>query len=272
VTIRQQLADDLRSLRTAANLTGPQLADRLGVAQSTISRVENAKTTPSSDLVERWARACAASDEQVAQLLTQAENLSLEGTTWRLLHRAGLKVRQDEIGRIEAAALAVRVFQPVMVPGLLQIADYARRVMLQGNPSDQPDIAEAVAARIRRQTILYDPHKQFEFVVTESALRWRPGPPELMRSQLSHLASVASLPNVKLGVIPQDIEAPDAYLHPFVMFESSAERLVTVETYTAEMVIRDDRDIALYERTLERFRSVCKWSEEATTAIRAMAT
>jgi Domain of unknown function (DUF5753) len=124
-----------------------------------------------------------------------------EARSWRLVNRLGLAPRQHEIAELEQSAHAVRVFQPVMVPGLLQIADYARPVMEMAYTAG-PDIAAAVAVRMERQTILYHQHKQFEFVVTEGALRWRPGPPDMMRAQLDRLMSAASLPNVTLNLVP----------------------------------------------------------------------
>jgi hypothetical protein len=155
-----------------------------------------------------------------------------------------------------------------MVPGLLQVADYARRVMEQGNPSSQPDLAAAVAKRTERQTILYDQGKSFEFLITEGALRWRPGPPELMRAQLDRLASMASLPNVELGVLSLDQEALDAYLHPFVVFELGDETLVTVETYSAELQVNEPQEVLVYQRTLERLRRAALWADQAIQIIR----
>jgi hypothetical protein len=129
-----------------------------------------------------------------------------------------------------------------MVPGLLQVADYARRVMEQGNPSSQADLAAAVSKRMERQTILYDQSKHFEFLITEGALRWRPGPPELMKAQLDRLVSMASLPNVELGVLSLDQEAVDAYLHPFVIFELNEETSVTVETYSTQLQVNEPQE------------------------------
>jgi hypothetical protein len=141
-------------------------------------------------------------------------------------------------------------------------------VMEQGNPSSQPDLAAAVAKRTERQTILYDQSKSFEFLITESALRWRPGPPELMRAQLDRLASMASLPNVELGVLSLDQEALDAYLHPFVVFELGDETLVTVETYSAELQVNEPQEVLVYQRTLERLRRAALWADQAIQIIR----
>jgi len=206
----------------------------------------------------------------VAELGDLVRRLATETTSWRILHRLGLTQRQREIAELERQSTAILVFQPTMVPGLLQVADYARRVMAQGNPSSQADLAAAVAQRMERQTILYDQSKRFEFIITEGALRWRPGPPELMAAQLDRLISVASLPNVSLGVLMLEQEAPDAYLHPFVIFELDDEELVTVETLSAELQVSEPQEVAVYRRTLERYRSAARWGDQAVRAIRGV--
>jgi Domain of unknown function (DUF5753) len=193
--------------------------------------------------------------------------LATEATSWRILHQLGLSHRQREIAELERQATAIQVFQPTMIPGLLQIADYARRVMSQGNPSAQTDLAQAVAERLDRQTILYDQGKRFEFLLTETALRWRPGPPELMRAQLDRVISAASLPNVSIGVLPLDIESPDAYLHPFVIFELEEGALVNVETYSAGMQVREPQEVEVYRRTLDRLRDSALWADGAVATI-----
>jgi transcriptional regulator with XRE-family HTH domain len=267
---RRQLASKLLELRRRAGLSGADLARRLSTNQPRVSRIETGRSIPSVDDVRAWAEATQATPEEVAELGDLVRRLATETTSWRILHRLGLTQRQREIAELERAAIAISTFQPTMVPGLLQVADYARRVMAQGNPSSQADLAGAVAQRIERQAVLYDQTKRFEFIITEGALRWRPGPPELMVAQLDRLISVASLPNVSLGVLMLEQEAPDAYLHPFVIFELDDEELVTVETLSAELQVNEPQEVAVYRRTLERYRGAARWGDQAVRAIRGM--
>ena len=227
---------------------------------------------PSLDDVRAWAKACDATPDEVQHLAGLVRQLATEATSWRILHRLGLAERQREISELESLATTVQVFQPTMIPGLLQVADYARRVMSHGNPSLQSDIGQAVARRLERQTILYNQGKGFEFILTENAVRWRPGPPELMRAQLDRLVSMASLPNVQVGIIPLDREALDAYLHPFVIWElGKSETLVTVETLSVLVQVHESEEVAIYQRTLERYRQSAIWSDEAVRWIQTTA-
>jgi transcriptional regulator with XRE-family HTH domain len=269
---RRQLGGKLQELRRRAGLSGADLARLLSTNQPRISRIETGRTVPGVGDVRAWAEATHATPEEVAELGDLVRRLATEATSWRILHRLGLTQRQREIAELEREATAIVVFQPTMVPGLLQVADYARRVMAQGNPSSQADLAGAVAQRMERQTILYDQRKRFEFIITEGALRWRPGPPGLMAAQLDRLISVASLPNVSIGVLLLDQEAPDAYLHPFVVFELDDDALITVETLSAELQINEPQEMEVYQRTLERYRGAALWSEDAIAAVRTLFT
>jgi transcriptional regulator with XRE-family HTH domain len=269
-TPREQLGNRLRQLRQKAGLSGADLARLLNTNQPRISRIETGYSVPSLDDVRAWADATNATDDEKAELAALVGRLATQATSWRILHRLGLTQHQRALGQLEREVTALHTFQPTMVPGLLQIADYARRVMAQGNPSSQADLAQAVAQRVERQTILYDQSKRFEFIVTESALRWRPGPPELMAAQVDRLMSVASLPNVSLGVLMLDQEAPDAYLHPFVLWELEGETLVTVETLSAELQINEPQELEVYRRTLERYRGAALWSDEAIAVVRGL--
>ncbi len=267
---RRQLGSKLVELRRRAGLSGADLARLLNTNQPRISRIETGRSVPSVDDVRAWAEATQATPKEVAELGDLVRRLATDATSWRILHRLGLTQHQREIAELEREATAISTFQPTMVPGLLQVAEYARRVMAQGNPSSQADLAEAVAQRIERQTVLYDQRKRFEFIITEGALRWRPGPPELMAAQLDRLISVASLPNVSLGVLLLDQEAPDAYLHPFVIFELDDDALVTVETLSAELQVNEPLEIGVYRRTLERYRGAAVWGDQAVRAIQAL--
>jgi transcriptional regulator with XRE-family HTH domain len=267
---REQFGARMRQVRTEAGLTGEQLAGLLGVNQSTISRVENGKILPSPELLEAWMKATHTSEPVHAELADLLEAAATDVASWRRLHRQGLRRKQEAAGEVERAAHTIRTFQPVCVPGLLQIAEYARLVMSAGNPFDQPDIAEAVGARLQRQAILYDETKRFEFILTEGAIRWRPGSVQMQRAQLAHLISISSLPNVDLGVIPLEVQSDTPYTHIFILTELAEETVIIIETITAELQVRDPRDIEVYREYLERLRRLAVWGDDAGQMISAI--
>jgi hypothetical protein len=72
-----------------------------------------------------------------------------------------------------------------------------------------------------------------------------------MRPQLDRLLSMASLPNVTLAVVPSG-PSRMPLLHPFVMWELEDETLITVETYSAELQVRDPADVQRYQEVWTR--------------------
>lgn len=49
---------ELKAMRVQAGLTQGDLADRLGLAQTTVSSYEVGRRFPTTDLVDRWAEEC----------------------------------------------------------------------------------------------------------------------------------------------------------------------------------------------------------------------
>jgi transcriptional regulator with XRE-family HTH domain len=245
-TPREQLGSKLRHLRQRAGLSGDALAEQAGLSQSKVSRVERGLSLPSVDELRAWTGATQATTDELTEIADLVEQVA--ATSWRILHRLGLSEKQREIAELERQAASIQTFQPVVVPGLLQIAEYARRTMSMGY-SGEAD-AKAVAARIERQSILYDTSKQFDFLITEGALRWRPGDFD-MRPQLDRLLSVSSLPNVTVSVVPFD-QASTIFMNQFVIWNLESETVVSAETYSAELWATEPHDVARYQEVWER--------------------
>jgi len=269
---RVQLGEALRGLRRAAGLSGEQLASELGVSQSKVSRIELGQSVPAVADVERWAAASRASAEQTAQLLELAEAAGTEAVAWRRGMRRGLVGLQQETATLEASARLIRSFHPVLVPGLLQTPAYAKAVFTAAHPEGRADLAEAVAARMNRQAILYEESRRFEFVLAEAGLRWRLGPTDLLLGQLDRLAVVATLPNVSLGIIPLAPELRAWHSHGFVVFaKRDGEPVVHVETLTSALNVREPAGVAAYQEAFGRLQTSAVGGAEARALLERIA-
>ncbi|MEJ3742910.1 helix-turn-helix transcriptional regulator [Actinomycetes bacterium KLBMP 9797] len=259
---RQRLAAELRQLRGLAGVSGRQLAQRIKISQSKVSRIESGTALPSLPEALAWADATGASRKVREQLATLTEAAFTEVNPWReaLATRPHL---QDETGEREAKARTIRTFHPAAVPGLLQTAEYARRVFSLSEVSyAEEDIAGAVAARLRRQLALYEEDRQFHFLISEGALRWRPGPARVLLAQLDRVASVSTLDNVTVGLVLYGREMAACPSHGFTLYEGDAhgdsDAHVGVETTHANLIVNHPDDVALYRR---------KWLMLSRTAI-----
>jgi transcriptional regulator with XRE-family HTH domain len=269
---RRRLAADLRHLRLAAGLSGEQLAERLGVTQSKVSKIETGRTSVTAEDADAWAQAVGADAAVRAELVQRAEAVRTESLSWRVTLREGVSRRQEWTGTLEASSGLIRVYQPTIIPGLLQTAEYTRRLLPLADITGQKDHAQAVNARLQRQAVLHDEGKRFEFLITEAALHWRPGPPSVLVAQLHHIATLLSLSNVMIGVIPLDAEASALCFHAFHLYAEREEgSVVTLETLTSEVVVSDPQDIKVYNETFERFREAAFFGEDARNALMAVA-
>lgn len=243
---RQELAALLRTARLDRGLSGQELADVLDWSQSKVSKIENGRTRPSTSDVEAWLDACHAPQEVARRSLELTEAALVESRHWRAVHARGLRSGQDGVRTLEQRADTVRSFQPSLVPGLLQTAEYARQVLSAVNISGQRDVPEAVAARMRRQEALYDPERRFEFTLTEAALRWHLHDADLLPAQWDRLLSIATLTNVVLRVLPLASPLGRLQSNGFLLFEIPDEPTVIVETFTRELALTESEEVGQY--------------------------
>src|SRR5579859_7242482 len=122
---RLALGKRLRELRTAAGLSGRQLAESLSWQPSKVSKIENGRQTPSDDDIQGWTRATHQEGETEA-LLASLHSLEIQHAEWQRILRAGIRPRQNELLDLDLRTRFFRAFEATVIPGLLQTAEYAR--------------------------------------------------------------------------------------------------------------------------------------------------
>ena len=247
---REEFGRRLRGLREDAGLTGRELAARLVWQGSKVSKIEHGRQLPSIQDLRCWLEAVSAPPEVLADLVADLRAVRLEHRNWSRLLRRGTAPRQRAVAPLDASTALIRAFEPAVVPGLLQTAEYARHVLnavvaLRGIPEDVPDW---VRARMERQAILYDSSKHFRFLMTEAALRYQVCPAATLRAQLDRLLAVASLETVELGVLSFGTLLPYPAAHGFWLYD---DKLALIDTTTAELALRDEDDLMTYSRLFE---------------------
>jgi transcriptional regulator with XRE-family HTH domain len=262
---RAALGGRLRELRSSAGLSGRGLAEALTWPPSKVSKLENGHQTPTDDDIRDWTGATSSEGETEA-LLAALHTLEVQHAQWQRVLRAGLRPRQQELAEWDQRTRLFRAFEATVVPGLLQTAEYARARFAEGirRLKLPNDIDEAVAARVRRQEILYRPDKRFHFVLTEAALRIRLCPAAVMLGQFDRLVSLSQLPNMRLGVIAFETQYATAPWHGFWLYDS--ER-VLIETFSASLDLRQPSEIELYESAFEQLAAVASYGRAARTVI-----
>jgi transcriptional regulator with XRE-family HTH domain len=262
---RSALGKRLRELRTAAGITGRQLAESLSWPASKVSKLENGRQTPSNQDIRDWTR-ITGSEAETEALLASLYTLEIQYAEWQRQLRGGLRPHQHQLAEIDARTHTFRVFEPATIPGLLQTAEYARArfaegVLLFGTPND---VDYAVRTRMQRQELLYRRDKSFHFVLTESALRYRRSSLEIQLAQLDRLMSLSALPNVKLGIIGFETQFIVGPWHAFWLRDQNR---VTIETFSAELNLAQPQEIELYSSIFDQMAGVASYGRAARAIV-----
>lgn len=263
---REALGARLRELRRGAGLTNRKLAQLAGWHESKVSKIEFARIRPSDDDIRAYCHHCAAAD-QLPDLLATAHNIEVAYLEWRKILGTGLGRRQQKSLKLEAAATHIRDFQPQIIPGLLQTAEYATAKLRRGIEFHRipDDIDAAVAKRMERQRVLYQRDHRFHFLIAEQALYTTVGDDTVMIGQLDRLASLLGMPRVTIGIVPATAEALVVSTN-FAMFDN---RLVMVEGTAAELTITQPREIDVYGRAFDTLARQSETGEGARALIQA---
>ncbi|GAA4552526.1 helix-turn-helix domain-containing protein [Amycolatopsis samaneae] len=263
-----ELADALKQLRKAANLSGERLAARCAMSQSKISRIERGRILPTVVDVERLLKALEVPDEIERELVALARRANVQHTSWRTAAEMGLWRQQDELKALAQSSTIVRQFLPAIPSGLLQTEEYARQVLEPTVPGDVSWNAQrAVRARMESQEVLGDTSRRFIFLMPEHAIRWNRVDREVMAAQCAHMANMSERPNLDIAVIPQSAKVRAAPLNVFVIYD---ERLVSAELFSGKVVLRDPRDIAYHLNLFEFFYSHALTGDNATAFLRSV--
>ncbi|MGW7261096.1 helix-turn-helix domain-containing protein [Streptomyces sp. NPDC054834] len=259
----QSLGARLRGFRKDAGFaSGRAFARATSWQESKVSRIENGKQRPSEDDIRVWCEATGQNDQlgDLVAIVRHVDELWLE---WRRQLQTGVEKRQQKAIPVYAKTKVFRIWHPTVVWGTLQTAEYASEVFNQGvRYYEIPNDAEAaVAKRLERQQYLYQGDRIFNVLLGEQALYTNFGGPEVMRGQLDRLLAVMRLPRLSLGIVPRSAPTSIWPGNAFSMFD---DRLVLVETYSAEFSVTQPREIELYTKAF----SLLKQSSVYGAAVR----
>jgi DNA-binding XRE family transcriptional regulator len=217
---RRRLGLELRRLREAHSFKLEDAAERLGLAPSTLSRIETGKAPTRTAYLSTMFDMYGVVDPGQRQALTDmARDGHRKG--WWAVYDDVLPTGFDIYVGLEAEAAALRVFEDQVVHGLLQTEAYARIVMsVVRSRHSARQIDRAVELRMQRQEALTrdDPLKLW-LILNEAVICRTVGGTEVMHGQLAHLLEASEWPSVTLQVLPLSSGAHPALSGPFCILE-----------------------------------------------------
>jgi len=252
---RRELGSMLRSLRADTGLTAEEVAQRLGVSRSKITRLETGERGASEvdilSLCELYQV-----DEKYREYLT---GLAAEGKQrgwWRPLttpHSAYIGLESD--------AASISDYGLALVPGLLQTPDYARAIVRAGTPGMAAEtVEERVRLRIARQPLLTsEAAPSFDAVLDESVLHRVVESPDVMLAQLRQLLEMSQLPKVTIRVIPYEAGIVPAGVNKFIILWFEPPRIddiVQIEDLAGHRYLTQRKIVDHYKAAFRRLVSL----------------
>jgi hypothetical protein len=178
---------------------------------------------------------------------------------------------------IELRAVALSMYETLVVSGLFQTEEYAHALIAGGYPilSDHR-VTELVEARMARR-VLFDrePPAHIELVLEESVLKRDLGSLRIMRDQLLHLAESAQRRNVTLQVMPMNRGLRGDYAGargPMTLVETpDHDHLVYLEAQDESLLISDPAKVSVYAQRYAKIRSQALGPDESLGLIERLA-
>ncbi|WP_434590929.1 helix-turn-helix domain-containing protein [Streptomyces sp. A5-4] len=262
---RRRLGQELRRLRELKGMTAEEVAERLLVSQSKISRLENGRRSISQRDVRDLCGVYDVEDHRIVDSLMQMAKDSRQQGWW---HAFGDIPYSVYIG-LETDAASLRVYESLIVPGLLQTREYAQAVIEGMWPeATQNEIDKRIQIRLKRQDRLTDPANPLRFwaVIDEALLRRVVGNHQVMADQLNHLAELSEQPHVTLQVLPYDVGAHPGMYGKFAILEfqeTMDASVVYLEGVTSDLYLEKTADVQSYSVMYEHLRAKALSAEQS---------
>ena len=273
--VRRVLGQRLRTLRTSADLTVAQAAERVGISTSKVTKIELAQLKATRDDVLKLLDAYGETDPGQQALLLSMVREGNNKDWWeghlRLLPKFG-----SYLG-LESVATTLQAYDTHLVHGLLQTPDYARAVVRGTRPELlEHEVDQLVESRMRRQEVLTrtdPPPLTMWWIMDEAVLRRQIGGRETMRAQLQQLIEVSEQPNVTLLVLPNELGAHPGLDGPLAMlqFETGTRPVVYVEGQAGNLYMEKDDDLRRCQQTMNHILAAAPGPEQSLALIRQAA-
>jgi transcriptional regulator with XRE-family HTH domain len=271
---RRRLRTELRRARNEAGLTQEHVAQAMDWSLSKIIRIENGTASISiNDLKVLLQHYEITEESRIAELLAIAR-ASRERSWWSTYRDMPRPLAA--LIEYESVADVSRHYQDLVIPGLLQTADYMRestRQLAPGMPDSQ--VNTVIEVRLKRQELLQRAEAPLMFfVLDEAVIRRGVQGKDVMRRQLEKLVEAAAAPNVTVEVVPFTAGLCPGLQAPFVIHEftdATDDDLLYLENPRGDLLIRTSQhEIGSYREDFERLRQASLGPQGTIDFLRAV--
>jgi transcriptional regulator with XRE-family HTH domain len=203
VVANWELVLRLKERREQVGVSVNDLTIQLGFTRNYWSAIENERKIVPENTLRTLFDILEFSEVDRHELLALREQAKDSG--WWSRYSALFDTDIKRLFGLEHGAQQIRSYETLLVPGLLQTADYTRAIMSSDSTIRPVEIEQRVAARARRQQRLGgDNPLHLTAIMSEAALRQQVGGIDVLAGQLDHFLTVMEEypDNVEIRVIP----------------------------------------------------------------------
>ena len=274
--LRRRLRTELLTARLKRELTQQQVAAAMEWSLSKMNRIEKAKSSIGTNDLRALLRLYEITDKEQTEELLALARASRQPPWWRRYSNVAPPVLLDLID-YEFTASAIRQFEAMFVPGILQTEDYASAVLkvFYDDKSSAERVAALVDLRTRRRELLTAENApEFSFLLDESVIHRVVGSPSVTRRQLMHLVKVAEQPNVTIQVVPFTASLHPGMKGPFKVLEFEDvpdENIVFLESPRGDFISDDPEETSSHLQAFLQIREKSLSPSDSVSRIRSAA-
>ena len=249
---KRRLSRRLLQLRVQSGYTANHVCDMLNWGRGKVGRFEaNQWKRPEMSDIRDLLRIYDVEEGEREQL----EELAIQARA-RPWWRDYSDIFENEFPGFENDASRIRVFMPLVLPGLLQSQDYAEAFMRIG-PRPPSWRRKVLDTRQRRQEILSRPGDTaptLTAVITEASLRYQWGSRSDRRDQIEHLIDMGRRPKIDLRIQRFTDGPPPGLMSAINIFDfaEGEPSIAFTETDFAVVEVNEPDQVGRYIQSFEK--------------------
>jgi transcriptional regulator with XRE-family HTH domain len=267
--LRWLIGNELRQERLRAGKKQAEAGKVIGCSQAKINYLEIGRNQQQPEEVTELLRFYGADVAHVDRLASLAGRAD-QGTWWAPFSDVVPDWLKTFVG-LEGLASDEFVYEPQLISGLLQTADYAAALLVDNLRVAAVDVERVVRLRVARQVRLIDDEHpvRLRAVVEEATLDRMVGGPDVMGPQLTHLLEVSERENVSLHVMPTSVAVHDGLDGEFQLLAfEDALSIAYVEFSDGAVYVQDQDQVAPYTQAADRMCAAALPTADSAEVIR----
>lgn len=269
---QRRVARRLQDWRLAHGGTQEEIGKKLGWSDAKLSRYERADQIAGPAEIIAIATILGVSEEERDHMVNVAVAAAQQDGWWRSYGPEAVRGNFEDFIETEADASRVCNVEIMLIPGLLQTADYADAIMRTSQDKPDEDVI-AVRGQLRQQRqeqLDTEIPLQLQAIIHENALHMPIGGATTMADQLTHILERAAQSATDVQVLPT---TAGAYSHMgtayhLVYFDDTETPAVYIENLNSGLYLEEEPDVAAYTLNFRQLQDAAYNPDESTKLIK----